>query len=482
MLRRLSLRARLVLGVVALSAIGLAAADIATYASLRSFLLDRVDATLAAGRGDVVRRAFEPPAIDGQPALGDGDGFNGGRGSRPPVSGVDWFQIRTIDGQVIAGGFLVGSGPPPRIPSDLPLPSATADGDATTSLTVPAKTGGERYRVVVSRVPRTQNRLFLVAASLSDVDATLRRLFLIEVLTTVSVLAAITGLGLWVVRLGLRPLREIETTAAAIAEGDLSQRVERAEPQTEVGRLGLSLNAMLTQIETAFRAQEASERKLRRFVADASHELRTPLTAVRAYAELFDRGAATRPDDLARSMAGITRESERMSLLVDDLLLLAHLDEGRPLASERVELDAIVREAADAAQVVDPERRLTLETSPATVAGDRDRLRQLLDNLLVNVRAHTPAGSPVEVSLSRDAATATIGVHDTGPGLSEEQAAHVFERFYRTDDSRARSSGGTGLGLSIVAAIAKAHGGSVAVESVVGEGATFTVTLPLAGD
>ena len=479
LVRRLSLRARLVLGVVVLSAIGLAAADIALYASLRSFLLDRVDTTLEAGRGDVVRRAFAPPALDGQPGVGDADGFNGHR-SRPPVSGVDWYQIRTVDGQVIAGGFLVGSGSPPRIPSEVPTPPVTGDDDATTSLTVPAQTGGERYRVLVSRVPQAPDRLFLVAASLSDVDATLRRLLLIEALTTIGVLAAITGLGLWMVRLGLRPLREIETTAAAIADGDLSQRVERAEPLTEVGRLGLSLNAMLTQIETAFRAQEASERKLRRFVADASHELRTPLSAVRAYAELFDRGAASRPDDLARSMAGITRESERMSLLVDDLLLLAHLDEGRPLASEEVELDEVVREAADAAQVVDPDRPLTVETVPATVTGDRDRLRQLLDNLLVNVRAHTPAGNPVEVRLIRSGDTATVGVHDTGPGLTEEQAAHVFERFYRVDDSRARASGGTGLGLSIVAAIARAHGGSVAVESVVGDGATFTVTLPLA--
>ena len=476
MLRRLSLRARLVLGVLALSAIGLAAADIATYSSLRSFLLDRVDKSLEAGRPEVARRAFGPPA------LGDQDDFDG-RPARPPVSGVDWYQIRTVDGDVITGGFLVGSGSPPQIPDDLPLPSTTGYGsDDTTSLTVHAKQGDERYRVVVSQVPRYPDRLFLVATSLSDVDATLRRLVLIELLATVGVLAAITGLGLWVVRLGLHPLGEIELTAAAIADGDLSQRVERAEPRTEVGRLGLSLNAMLTQIETAFKAQEASERKLRRFVADASHELRTPLSAVRAYAELFGRGAASRPDDLARSMAGITRESERMSLLVDDLLLLAHLDEGRPLVSTQVDLDALVHEAADAARVVDPERPLTVDTVPATVTGDRDRLRQLLDNLLVNVRAHTPAGSPVTVSLSRDGDTATVGVHDSGPGLSAEQAEHVFERFYRTDDSRARASGGTGLGLSIVAAIAKAHGGSVAVESVVGEGATFTVTLPLADD
>jgi len=469
--RQLSLRARLVLAVVALSAIGLAAADIATYSALRSFLLARVDSTLEAGRRDVARQAAFPPP---------GQGGTSGPG-HPPVAGVDWYQVRTTGGAVLVGGFLVGSGSPPKLPATLPLPEVTDGGpDSTASLTVPAKSGEGRYRVVVTRLDPTH--VFLVAASLDDVDATLRRLLLIEVIATVGVLAAMAVLGMWVVKVGLRPLEEIEKTAAAIAAGDLSQRVVRAEPRTEVGRLGLSLNAMLTQIETAFRAQEASERKLRRFVADASHELRTPLTAVRAYAELYERGAASRPDDLARAMSGITRESERMSLLVDDLLLLAHLDEGRPLAAKEVELDQVIHEAVDAAQVVEPDRPLTLELVPVRVTGDRDRLRQLVDNLLANVRAHTPARSPVAVTLTSTAGTATLSVRDSGPGLRDDQVAHVFERFYRTDESRTRASGGTGLGLSIVAALAKAHGGEVAVESTPGEGATFNVTLPLAVD
>jgi two-component system OmpR family sensor kinase len=330
--------------------------------------------------------------------------------------------------------------------------------------------------------PEAPSYILVIAASLSDVDSTLNQLLWIEALVTALVLAAIAALGLWVIRLSLRPLGAIGATAAAIAGGDLTRRIERADQKTEVGRLGLALNAMLAQIEAAFIAREASERKLRRFVADASHELRTPLTAVRAYAELFTRGAASRPDDLARSMSGIGREAERMSLLVDDLLLLARLDEGRPLEQETVDLADVVSEAVDAAQVVEPNRPITVELEPATVIGDRERLRQILDNLLANVRAHAGSETPVRINLSRTNGKAEISVADTGPGLTEEQAGHVFERFYRVDSSRARASGGAGLGLSIVAAVAHAHGGSVSARSMPGEGATFSIELPLAGN
>jgi two-component system, OmpR family, sensor kinase len=236
---------------------------------------------------------------------------------------------------------------------------------------------------------------------------------------------------------------------------------------------------MLGQIESAFKARAASEQKLRRFVADASHELRTPLAAIRAYAELFTRGAERRPDDLARSMAGITRESERMTLLVDDLLLLARLDEGRPLERKPVELDEVVGEAVDTALTVDPDRSIELALEPARVLGDRDRLRQIVDNLLSNVRAHTPPAAPVRVSVGTANGEASIEVADAGPGLSPEEADRVFERFYRADASRSRASGGIGLGLSIVAAVAEAHGGRVSAESEPGRGSTFRITLPL---
>jgi two-component system OmpR family sensor kinase len=399
------------------------------------------------------------------------------------VEGVDWYQVRTLSGEVLAGGFLVGGGSPPRLPTHIPAPMTPDPGDPAHErvayFTVPARTGSGSFRVRASTDPQYPSRVLLIAASLQDVLGTLHRLLLIEVLVTAAALAGIAGIGFWVVRLGLRPLGAIEATAAAIAAGDLSRRVQRAEPRTEVGRLGLSLNAMLGQIEAAFRAREQSEAKLRRFVADASHELRTPLAAVRAYAELFGRGAAQRPADLARSMSGITRETERMSLLVDDLLLLARLDEGRPLEQAPVDLAELIGEAVDAARVLEPARPIDVILQPATVAGDHARLRQVIDNLLANVRTHTPAHTPVTVSLKQTAGQVQLQVADQGPGLSPEQAAHVFERFYRVDDSRTRASGGVGLGLSIVAAIARAHGGSARAESTPGGGATFIVTLPL---
>jgi two-component system OmpR family sensor kinase len=317
--------------------------------------------------------------------------------------------------------------------------------------------------------------MLIVATSLHDVDSTLHRLFMIELLVTAAVIAALALLGLWVVRLGLRPLHAIEETAAAITAGDLSRRVEEADPRTEVGRVGSALNTMLDRIE-------ASDRRLRRFIADASHELRTPLAAVRAYAELFGRGASTRPDDLERSMSGITREAERMSLLVDDLLLLARLDEGRPIERKPVDLAAVVGEAVDAARVVEPGRSIDLSSEPVTVAGDETRLRQVVDNLLANARAHTPPDTTVSVELRRGDGHATLSVADHGPGLTKEQAARVFERFYRVDSSRARASGGVGLGLAIVAAVTEAHGGAAEVHPTPGGGATFVITLPLGAD
>jgi two-component system OmpR family sensor kinase len=470
MLARLSLRARLVLGVIMLSAIGLAAANVATYASLRAFLLDRTDASLDDSSGRVARSLYEHvcPSAAGPPLRG--------------VDAGDYVELRDSDGDVLCSyhvtRFLDAAPSPPQLPESV-APLRPGDDELARYFTVPAREGGERYRVRASAELGSDATL-VIATSLDDVDATLRRLLAIELLVTAAVLTALAALGLWVVRLGLRPLAAIGSTAAAIAAGDLSRRVERAEPHTEVGRLGLALNAMLAQIESAFRAQAASEQKLRRFVADASHELRTPLAAVRAYAELFARGAERRPDDLARSMEGISRESERMSVLVDDLLLLARLDEGRPLAREPVELDAVVGEAVETALTVEPDRPIAFEAERAAVLGDRDRLRQIVDNLLSNVRAHTPPGAPVRVQVSRANGSAVIEVADSGPGISADETERVFERFYRADQTRSRASGGVGLGLSIVAAVAEAHGGSVAATSEPGRGATFRIVLPVA--
>jgi two-component system OmpR family sensor kinase len=462
---RVSLRTRLLVGVIALAAIGLVAADVATYSSLRSYLFGQVDTTL-----NQVHVGIESAVFGGS-----------GGPSATQVPG-DCVQLRRLGGGASEPQcFRAFPGeeeqPLPRLPAHVSLPSRpnTHEGDRVTYFTVSAVSGAVRYRVRASEEAQHPGYVLLIAQPLHDVDSTLHRLLLIELLVTAVVLAALGALALWIIRIGLRPLRRIEQTAAAITAGDLSRRVEHVDPQTEVGRVGSALNTMLDQIE-------ASDRRLRRFIADASHELRTPLAAVRAYAELFGRGAAARPEDLERSMSGITREAERMSVLVDDLLLLARLDEGRPLERTAVELGAVVREAVDAARVVEPGRPIELAVEPATVTGDEARLRQVLDNLLANARAHTPDGTPVSVELRHGDGQATVTVADRGPGLTEEQAARVFERFYRADSSRTRASGGAGLGLSIVTAVVEAHGGTVEVRPTPGGGATFAIALPLSAD
>jgi two-component system OmpR family sensor kinase len=445
--------------VIALATVGLAVADVATYASLRSFLLDRVDASLQEARPGIEREVFGRRGCERKAPAGSTPG--------------DFAEVRNEDGDAVCSWQAASFGDAVFSPPRLPVEIQTED-----AFTVGARDGGARYRVL-AWTERSSGALFVAAKPLEDVDATLRRLLGIELLVTIAVLVALAALGLWVVRMGLRPLDEIGATAGAIAAGDLTRRVKRAEPATEVGRLGLALNAMLGQIESSFNAQAASERKLRRFVADASHELRTPLAAVRAYAELFERGADERPDDLARSMHGISRESERMSLLVDDLLLLARLDEGRPLEQGAVELDEVVGESVETARTLEPERPIELSAEPVRVAGDRERLRQIVDNLLANVRSHTLPGSGAQVRVGPVNGHAVIEVEDAGPGLDAGDAQRVFERFYRTDSSRSRTSGGVGLGLSIVAAVARAHGGDVTATSAPGEGATFRITLPL---
>jgi two-component system OmpR family sensor kinase len=310
----------------------------------------------------------------------------------------------------------------------------------------------------------------------------------IEVIVTAVSLIVAAVLGWLLVRVGLRPLREVEETALAIASGgDLDHEVPGADNATEVGRLAVALNTMLGRIRDAFSERDAKEReleeseaKMRRFVADVSHELRTPLAAVTAYTELFERGARDRPEDLERALRGISLEAGRMGELVEELLLLAHLDEGRPLEWRRLDLVEVVVDAITAARAVSSEWPITLRvTDIVTIDGDASRLRQVLDNLLANVRTHTPAGTSTSVQVGAEDGWATIVVADDGPGMTAAQAARVFERFFRADPSRSRSSGGAGLGMAIVHALVTAHGGHIGLETAPGRGVRITVSLPL---
>ncbi|MFD9946041.1 sensor histidine kinase [Nonomuraea sp. NPDC059023] len=300
--------------------------------------------------------------------------------------------------------------------------------------------------------------------------------------TSAAALVLLTFLAAHLIRKGLRPLDRMVEAAADIGAGNLERRVEAARPVGEVGRLAHALNAMLGQLEGAFRQRESSEERLRRFVADASHELRTPIATIRGYAELFRRGADGRPEDLARAMHRIEAEAGRMGSMVDEMLLLARLDQGRPLERTPVDLMALAADAVSDAHAMDPGRVIGLEcATPVTVTGDPLRLRQVVGNLLKNVLDHTPPGTPAVVRLDREGGHAVLEVIDEGPGLSEEQTERVFERFWRGEHRQAdgRRLGGSGLGLSIVAAVVASHGGEVRAASTPGTGTTFTVRLPL---
>ncbi|MER5643448.1 HAMP domain-containing sensor histidine kinase [Streptosporangium sp. NPDC002524] len=316
----------------------------------------------------------------------------------------------------------------------------------------------------------------LVAAS----DELTERVALVMIGSSVFALACLTLLATHLIRRGLRPLDRIVETAAAIGEGNLERRIEAAPATGEVGRLGHALNQMLAQIEEAFREREASEDRLRRFVADASHELRTPIASIRGYAELFRRGAATRPEDLAKAMRRIEAEATRMGSLVDEMLLLARLDQGRPLERSPVELTSLAADAVADTLAIEPLRPLSLECEgPVEVPGDAAGIRQIVGNLLANVLSHTPEGTPAVVRIRVDDEHAVVEVADEGPGLTAEQGALVFERFHRAGHPRdGARQGGAGLGLSIVAAVAAAHGGDATVTSRPGAGATFRVRFP----
>lgn len=428
-------------------------------------LLDQIDERLYAARGpldDVVRPGYPEgpgPGAPGAPRLSD-------------VSVVEITPLGTATMTVASD--LPGAA---DVPIDISqCRSAAVDGAPFTV----ADSHGERFRLLAYEIPGQIVRVLSVP--LRGVDTTLERVALVVGITALGVLAALALVAWWVIRLGIRPIKAMTATAAAIAGGDLTHRVPEAPSGTEAGELGRSLNTMLASIESAFDVRARSEQRLRRFAADASHELRTPVTTIRGYAELYRAGGLSDPAALDEAMLRTESESVRMGRLVDDLLLLARLDQGRNLERRPVDLRGIGVDAASDATVRDQAREISgpSGTEAVTVLADADRLRQVVANLVSNAMVHTPAGSPVAIEVDRSETHGRILVQDNGDGMSPEVAARAFERFYRADPSRSRSRGGSGLGLSIVVSIVDALGGTVELDNRPGVGLGVLVSLPLA--
>lgn len=499
----MSLRLRLLTGLAALVVVGLMVFGSVTYLSVEHFLLTRLDRQLTdashalTSTGAAGAVGSFTPGNDGGP--GPSHGFDSG--PQGP-SATDEAIVRNAAGPELFVEFIYrngnitsvqpttatvsAKGQTPTLPASIWSPLAQpVDGDVVPSTApvaiydLPPTSGGPAERVAVS-YPRSGIGI-VVAASLDPIRQTQQRLLLVEVGVGLGVLALSLGLGLALSRQATRPLEEIAATADAIAAGDMGRRVPPGREGSETGRVARALNTMLSQIQEAFMRRDATEARLRTFVADASHELSTPLTSIRGYAELFHRGLQNRPEDLAKALQRIESEATRMGVLVDELLTLASFDAGRPLASDPVDLRGIAADTVADLQAVDPTRTVELDADhPVLVVGDEARLRQVAANLVSNVRRHTAAGTPVKVRAHPENGSGLFEVIDAGPGMTREQAAKVFDRFYRVDKARSRAMGGAGLGLAIVASIAEAHGGQASVTTAPGQGTTFTVAIPLA--
>ena len=482
----MSLRRRILVGFV-LVAVVLVVSNLALYSTFNSFLLERLDRQLVAAAEPIAQR---PPG--GRRAGPGGPGGAGNPGAGTP-GGTD---LTASENEALSEYYIAVARPAQgglvristALAQDRPAPvidvtgleaRTTRPGQPAQPFTAPAESGDRSWRMVAIERPGPAGFVSLVGLDLGELDVTLGRIRLVQTAGTGAVLLALAVVSWWMLRLGVHPLTAMASTADAIAGGDLSRRVEHPGAHTEAGRLGVALNSMLERIEEAFRAREASEAKVRRFAADASHELRTPLTSIQGYAELWRAGGLRTEEELAEAMRRMEQEGRRMGALVEDLLLLARLDQRRPMERGAVRLDLIAADGVSDARAVEPERPIEVSVIPVTVDGDEMRLRQIVSNLLANARTHTPPGTPVHVAVRAEGGTARLEVADDGPGLDPDVAAKVFERFYRADPARARSAGGAGLGLSIVAAIAEAHGGSVSVESRPGAGSRFVVALPL---
>jgi two-component system OmpR family sensor kinase len=468
----LSLRGRLLIGVITLVAVGLLVSDVATYALMDRSLVGRIDdqlqqpSTVVAARaviGGVLCHTRGPAAVGDFPA-----------GSITELVSPDGTVAIAC---VVPSGTSVSTASP-VLPKSLPN---AGEGTPYQPFTVEGTGGVDHYRMTDWPENSLGGQYVVFAIPLTPVESTLSQLLLLEALIGLGVLAAIAILALLIIRIGLRPLQKMGGVAADIAAGDLTKRVEPATANTEIGRLGLALNGMLSQIEAAFAERTESNNRLRRFIADASHELRTPLTSIRGYSEMLRRGADKSPTDAELARRRIEEESVRMSTLVDDMLLIARLDQGRPLERKPVDLQAIAADAANDARAVAPQRHITLTApGPVVIEGDDLRLRQVVGNLVRNALVHTPQQSAIEIGVSTVNGSGMMSVIDHGPGLEGGDMARIFEPFFRADPSRSRDSGGAGLGLSIVSAVVTAHGGKVNVRKTSGGGATFEVELPLA--
>jgi two-component system OmpR family sensor kinase len=462
----MSLRARLLVGMAVVGVVLVVAAFVITRTT-ESYLIQRVDAQLVAAQ----------PNLRGIGA--DRGRYPGGvvnPGTQAPLGGTALYTGTVTDGAVTFDGapfYADADEPVPAVDADQAVEAANTGEPFTVGSNPPSDT---RYRVLA--VSNGQTTRF-AALSLADVDASVSRLKWVELIITALVLGILALVTWWVIRLGVRPVKQMTATATAIAGGDLSHRVPVGYEGTEAGELGDALNTMLTRIEEAFDERSASEARLRQFIADASHELRTPVATIRGYAELYRRGGLEEREQLQQAMRRTEAETLRMGSLIDDLLLLARLDQGRPLERGPVDLGVLAVDAAADARARAPERRVTTSVSEGVlVNGDEHRLRQLVTNLVSNALLHTPPDAPIEARVRSDNGSAVLEVHDDGPGMSPDVAARAFERFYRADPSRSRHHGGSGLGLSIVRAIVDAHGGTVTLDSALGRGTTVRVELP----
>ena len=478
-IRNWSLGRRLTLGILVLTAIAFMATGVLTQSLLRGYLTSEVDSQITAIAEGTLPRILESGiAHEADDIHGDDDHRNPVK--RSPLARIPTSTSLTLidpNGVVVAGlgGDFQGSSIKGYLAA-LSKEEMSQHGNKPFTLHVP----GPDFRVVARQLPGN-NGTVVAAQSLSDLNRTTTRLGVLFTLIGLTLLLMIAFAARTVIKLGLRPLEEAEKTAEEIAAGNYSARMPEADPKTEVGRLVTSLNSMLARIEGAFAVRKESEERLRRFVADASHELRTPITAIRGFSELHRQGAVTGEKEITELIGRIENESKRMGSLVEDLLLLARLDQAREMESKPVDINKVAQEAVVSAQAAGPDHPVTFTSNNDEIftLGDESRIHQVIANLLSNARAHTPAGTPIEVAVTEREDVVEVSVSDRGPGLSEADQAKIFERFYRADTSRVRSGDeGSGLGLSIVDAVMGAHGGKVSVSSKLGEGATFTLTFP----